>query len=178
MERRVYFVKKNYKMKKTLSIKQFIAELGGDFTEHMKKRIMNLWPRCVLTRDNDRNVLDLKHVEHTKYDCAKGKGKAKKEYVYGQLLINEGQLYFSNVCEEDDKTMKASMVDTIYDSLSSDDMYYYDEGDFLAKRVDDSNIDNVIDNIMRVCPPMSKKHLKIISRYCDVDDFNHEVIPL
>lgn len=170
-------MKKNYKMKKTLSVKQFISELGADFTVHMKNRIMNLWPRCVLTRDNDKNVLELKHVEHTKYDSAKGKGKAKKEFVYGQLLIDNGQLYFSKECNEDDKTMKAPMVDTIYDSLSNLGMYYYDEGDYLAKKVDDSNIDSVIDNIMRVCPPMSKKHLKIISKYCDVDDFNHEVIP-
>ncbi len=170
-------MKKNYRLRKTLSIKQFISEFGGDFTDLMKKRIMNLWPRCVLTRDEDKNVLDLKHVEHTKYDCDKVKGKAKKEFVYGQFLINEGHLYFSKECIEDDKTMKSSMVDTIYDSLSSQDIYYYDEGDFIAKKVDDDNIDSVIDNIMRDCPPMSKRHLRIISKYCDVDDFNHEIIP-
>ena len=94
------FCEKNYKMKRTLSIKQFISELGEDFTEHMKKRIMDLWPRCVLTRDKDRYILDLKHVEHTKHDCAKGTGKTKKEYAYGQLIINEGKLYFSEECIE------------------------------------------------------------------------------
>ena len=54
-------------------------------------------------------------------------------------------------------------------------MYYGD--DVRAKKIDDSNIDSVINNILRVCPPMSKKHLEIISKYCNVDDFNNEVMP-
>lgn len=167
-------MKKNYRMKRTLSIKHFISELGGDFTEHMKKRIMDLWPRCVLTRDEDRYILDLKHVEHTKHDCPKGKSKKKKEYTYGQLIINEGNLYFSKECIEDDTIMKIPMVDAIYESLDSEYIYYED---IKAKKIDDSNIDEVINNILRVCPPMSKRHLEIISKYCCVDDFNNEVMP-
>ncbi len=170
-------MKKNYKMKKTLSIKQFNTEFSDCLTDHMKKRILDLWPRCVLTREKDKDILDLKHVEHTKHDCTKGKSKAKKEYAYGQFVINDGKLYFSNKCIEDETTMKTSMVDTIFDSLSNEDMYHGEENDLTAKRVDDSNIDDVIDNIMRACPPISKRHLEIISKYCDVDDFNNEVVP-
>ncbi len=168
-------MKKNYNMKKTLSIKQFISEFDKDLTMHMKKTIMSLWPRCVLTRDKERHILDLKHVEHTKYDCIKGKSRTKKEYVFGQFIIDNGNLYFSDKCVKDDTVMKIPMVDTIYESLSSEDMYYGD--DVIAKKVDDSSIHGVINNIMRVCPPMSKRHLDIISKYCDVDDFNNEVIP-
>ncbi|MCK9218128.1 MAG: hypothetical protein M0P77_09470 [Firmicutes bacterium] len=165
-------MKKNYRIKKTLSIKQFISELGGDFTEHTKKRIMDLWPRCVLTRDSDKYILDLKHVEHIKHVCPKGKGKKKKEYVYGQLIIDEGNLYYSKDCIEDESTMKIPIVNTIYDSLSSVDMYYGDGIE--AKKIDDNNIDSIINNILYVCPPMSEKHLEIISKYWDVDDFNNK----
>ena len=61
-------MKKNYKMKKTISLKMFIAEFGENFSDHMKKRLLELEVRCVLTRKEDSNKLDLKHVEHTQHE--------------------------------------------------------------------------------------------------------------
>jgi hypothetical protein len=167
-------VKRNYRMKKTISIKQFISEFGEYLSKHMKKRILDLWPRCVLTRDEDRCILDLKHVEHTMFSCDSESGKVKKEYAYGQLIIDEGILYFSEKCIENDTVMQAPVVDTIYNSLSSEDMFFGE--DARAKKIDDSNIDSIIDNILKVCPPMSQRHLEIISKYCEVDDFNNKKV--
>ena len=72
-------VKKNHKMKRTISIKQFNTEFGEDFSKHMKQRLLELGKRCILTR-TESNILDLKHIEHTKYDCADGDNSSKKEY--------------------------------------------------------------------------------------------------
>lgn len=169
-------MKRNYRIKKTISVKQFISEFGESLSKHMKKRILDLWPRCVLTRNEDRCILDLKHVEHTMYDCNEyiksDLDKCQKEYAYGQFIIDEDTLYFSEKCVESDTVMQAPMVDTIYDFLSSEDMYFGENT--RAKKIDDSNIDFVIDNILKACPPMSQAHLKIISKYCDVDDFNNK----
>ena len=165
-------MKRNYRMKKTISVKQFISEFGESLSKHMKKRILDLWPRCVLTRDEDRCILDLKHVEHTMYDCNEDTKECQKEYAFGQFIIDEDTLYFSENCVENDTVMQIPMVDTIYDSLRNEDMFFGEEN--RAKKIDDSNIDFVIDNILKVCLPMSQEHLKIISKYCDVDDFNNK----
>lgn len=171
-------MKRNYRIKKTISVKQFITEFGESLSKHMKKRILDLWPRCVLTRDENRCILDLKHVEHTMYECNEGaksdSDKCQKEYAYGQFIIDEDILYFSENCVENDNIMQTPMVSTIYDSLSSEDMFFGEET--RAKKIDDSNIDFVIDNILKVCPPMSQAHLKIISKYCDIDDFNNKKV--
>ena len=160
-------VKKNYKMKKTISMKQFITEFGEDITKKMKKKLLELWPRCILTRDENSNILDLKHVEHIQYDCNSadngGSETCQKEYAYGQFIINDGNLYFSEKCLESDTVMKMPEVDAIFSSLNSEDIYF-DEG-IKAKKVDDDNIDYVIDNILTVCPEVSPEHLAIVSRY-------------
>jgi hypothetical protein len=160
-------VKKNYKMKKTISMKQFISEFGNDFSKHMKQRLLDLEVRCVLTRKDDDYRLELKHVEHTKYDCYNNLhnnfNAEQKEYAYGQLVMNDGKLYFSEKCSESDDVMQAPIVNSIYNSLNDEDVFY--DSDVKAKKVDDSNIDYVMDNILKACPEVSEEYLKIISKY-------------
>ncbi len=158
-------MKNHYKMKKTISFKQFIAEFGEGFSKHMKQRLLELGTRCILTRKENSYILDLKHVEHTKYDSRGNVGNSKnqKEYAYGQFVMNEGTLFFSKCCIENDDVMQISAVNDIYNSLRNDAMYM-DEG-INAKRIDDSNIDFVVDNILEVCPEVSAEHLAILSKY-------------
>jgi hypothetical protein len=160
-------MKKNYKMKKTISMKQFISEFGGDFSDHLKERLLELEVGCVLTRREDSNKLDIKHVEHLQYDCSGNSedatGKCKKEFTYGQFLVFDEELYFSDKCIESDEVMQAPIVDTIYSSLESKEEIF-DTGD-KAKKIDDSNIDYVINTILTVFPKASQSYLDIISRY-------------
>ena len=147
--------KRNYNMKKTISMKKFIAELGESFSDHMKKRLLELEVRCVLTRKEDNNILDIKHVEHTKQDG--------KEFVYGQFVVVEGVLYFSESHMESDEVMISPIVSTIYNTLESETITT-DDGN-IVKKVDDSNIDYVLDQILSVCPPVSQAYLDIMSKY-------------
>lgn len=154
-------MRKNYKMKKTISIKHFISEFGENFSEHIKKRLLELEVPSVLTRKQTSYILDLKHVEHTKYDCTlENNSVVQKEYVYGQFIVMDGVLYFSKDCIEDDKVMKSPIVDKIYYSLDEKDMLY--DNDITAKKVDDSNIDFVIDTIFTVFPQVSQRYLDIV----------------
>jgi hypothetical protein len=148
-------LKKNYNMKKTISMKKFIAELGENFSDHMKKRLLELEVRCVLTRKEENNILDIKHVEHTKQD--------DKEYVFGQFIVVEGVLYFSENHMEDKEVMPSPIVTTIYNSLNSESMTFEDGN--TGKIVDDSNIDYILDEILSVCPPVSQAYLDIMSKY-------------
>jgi len=147
--------KRNYNMKKTISMKKFIAELGENFSDHMKKRLLELEVRCVLTRKEESNILDIKHVEHLQHD--------NKEYVYGQFLVVEGVLYFSESYFENDDVMLSPVVSTIYDTLDSETATI-EEGP-TGKKIDDNNIDYVIDQILSVCPPVSQAYLDIMSKY-------------
>lgn len=147
--------KKNYNMKKTISMKKFIAELGENFSDHMKKRLLELEVRCVLTRKEENNILDIKHVEHTQHD--------NKEYVYGQFVVVEGILYFSQTHMENDEVIASPIVNSIYESLDSESITL-DDGNTI-KKVDENNIDFVIDNILSVCPPVSQAYLDIMSKY-------------
>lgn len=158
-------MKKIYRMKKTVSVKQFIVELGADFSKHVKQRLLELGGRCVLTRKDESFILDLRHVEHTKYDCiSRGSTPAtRKEYAFGQLIVHEGVLYFSQNCLENEDIMQAPMVSTIYNSLGSEELTL--EGDIKGKKIDDENIDYIVDNILTVCPEISPEHMAIISRY-------------
>jgi hypothetical protein len=157
------FVRKMYNMKKTISMKQFITELGENFSEHMKLRLKDLGSRCVLTRKEDNYRLNLKHIEHTMHECAVTSGiddnLIKKEYVYGQFVVQEGVLYFSEKCTESNDAVEASVVSTIYNSLNTEKIAI-DEID--AKLVDDSNIDYIIDTVLEVCPPVSQAHLEMV----------------
>jgi hypothetical protein len=152
-------------MKKTVSMKQFLNEFGAEFSKHMKQRLLELGARCVLTRADESFILDVRHVEHTKYDCNPQEGNevSHKEYAFGQFVAHEGLLYFSDSCLENDDIMQAPIVSDIYNSLSSETLVIDDC--VTAKKVDDENIDYIIDNILTVCPEVSPEHLAIISRY-------------
>lgn len=149
-------MKKNYKMKKTISIKMFINEFGENFSEHMKNRLLELEVRSVLTRKEDDYRLDIKHVEHTQHDF----DNLQKEYVYGQLLVIDGTLYFSENCIESNYITQSPIVDVIYSNLSSDSIIL--DGDNKAKKIDDSNIDYVVDTLLSVFPDVSQSYLSII----------------
>ena len=157
-------LKKNYRVKKTISMKQFISEFGENFSPHVKKRLLELEIRCVLTRKEELFKFDLKHVEHTKYHCISKDGSAtlEKEYVYGQLVVLEGILYFSEKCIESADVTHSPIVSSIYSSLSSDHMVVNENMEL--KKVDDSNIDFVIDTILTVCPEVSQGYLDIVKQ--------------
>ena len=155
-------MKKMYNIKKTISMKQFISEFGGTFTEQMKNRLLELEMGCVLIRKEENHHLQLKHVQHTKYACPSGSGKpgAQKEYAYGQFIVIEGILYFAEDCKESDQVMEAPVVSSIYEALDSEDMITT-EG-INAKKIDDSNIDFVINSILEVFPEVSKEYQDIV----------------
>lgn len=163
-KRRMIILKNNYNRKNTISVKMFISEFGENFSKHLKKRLMELEVRCLLTRKEFTHLLDLKHVEHLKYQCNYEEDNAsevsKKEYAYAQFAVIEGVLYFSESCIENDKIMQSPMVSTIYNSLDSEDVILH-EGRNL-KRIDDSNIDYVIDSILESCPDVSQSYLDIV----------------
>lgn len=156
-------MRKMYNIKKTISLRQFITELGENFSEHMKSKLKELGSRCVLTRKEDNNRLNLKHVEHTMHECAVTSGSEantiNKEYVYGQFVVQEGVLHFSKKCAESNDTVEAPVVETIYNALNTEEVYI---DEIEAKVVDDSNIDYIIDTILTVCPPVSQAHLDIV----------------
>lgn len=158
-------MKRIYRMKKTISMKQFITEFGGGYSKRTKKRLLELGERCVMTRKDESFILDIKHVEHTKYDVNSQEHTEiiQKEYAFGQFVAHEGSLYFSESCIENDDVMQSPVVNTIFSSLNSDNLVL-DNG-VTAKKVNDENIDYIIDNILTVCPEVSPEHLAIVSRY-------------
>lgn len=157
-KRRMFILKNNYNRKNTISVKMFISEFGENFSKHLKKRLMELEVRCLLTRKEFPYLLDLKHVEHLKYQC--NSEDCQKEYAYAQFAVIDGELYFSESCLENDKIMQSPIVSTIYNSLNSEGMILH-EGINL-KRIDDSNIDYVLDNILSSCPDVSQSYLDIV----------------
>ena len=163
-------MKKNYKMKRTISIKQFVAEFSVSLSEHIKERLLELGERCILNRRDESHILDLRHVEHLKYECccdSESDKECKKEYAYGQLVVKEGTLYFSQCCVENADIMQSPVVNDIYDAISNPEVQI-EEG-IVGKSLDDSNIDYVIDNILKVCPKVSPEHMAIIAKYVTVD---------
>jgi len=163
-------MKRNYKMKKTISVKQFVAEFSVSLSEHIKERLLELGERCILNRREESHILDLRHVEHLKYECCCGSEddkECKKEYAYGQLVVKEGILYFSQCCVENADIMQSPVVNDIYEAISNPEVEI-EEG-IVGKALDDSNIDYVIDNILKVCPKVSDEHMAIIAKYVTVD---------
>lgn len=153
--------KKNYKLKKTISMKQFILEFGENFSDHVKNRLLELEVRCVLTRETDENRLDLKHVEHTKFDSKSDNSKtSKKEYTYGEFVVIDGILYFSEKCVENATVMQSPIVNTVYAALSSDNSIFF--GDTTLKKVDDTNIDYLINTMLTVYPEVSERYIGIL----------------
>jgi len=145
-------MKKRYTMKKTISMKRFIIQLGDNFSDHVKNKLLNLEVRCVLTRQEDNYRFDILHVEHLKYD--------DKEYSYGRLIVLDGKLYFSNKCTENDQITQAPIVENIYNSLDNDGMIT-DKG-IDAKEINDSNVDYIIDTMLTVFPQVSQSYLDIM----------------
>jgi hypothetical protein len=142
-------------------MKQFILEFGVNFSEHMKKKLMELESRSYLIRKEVSNRFDLKHVEHIEYEHSRDiDSTVLKEYVYGQFEVNEDILYFSQSCEETTKVMQAPIVSKIYDSLESDGAILSDGRNM--KRIGDGNIDYIVDSTLAACPKVSQKYLDII----------------
>ncbi|MDP4089478.1 MAG: hypothetical protein Q8930_09450 [Bacillota bacterium] len=156
--------KTNHTRKSTVSIKMFINEFGESFPEHLKERLMDLDARCFLTRKDIPYRFDLKHVEHLQYKFTSGKEDPKapysKEYAYGQFVVLDGRLYLSESCLENNEIMESDIVKAIYNDLDSEGMVF-DEGRNL-KRLDDNNIDFVIDSILSSCPEVSQAYLDIV----------------
>lgn len=143
-------------MKKTISINQFIEELGENFSDKVKERLLDFDEVSVLTRNEDRNSFDLKHVEHTRHECVSPDGLkvSNKEYCYGRFLVEEGILYYSDDCTENDQVTVHPIAKKIYCSL---------EGNDINKVVDDNNIDYIIDTLLNECPKVSQKYLDIVN---------------
>lgn len=163
-------MKKNYKMKRTISMKQFVVEFGEGLSKHMKQRLLELGERCILNRRDESHILDLRHVEHLKYECccdSEDGAAPKKEYAYGQLVVKEGKLYLSQNCIENDDIMQSPVVGEIYSTISSPEEQL--EEDIVGKLIDESSIDFVIDTILNVCPKVSAEHMAIIAKYVTVD---------
>lgn len=153
--------KKNYRINRTVSMKQFISKYGENLSEHTKQRLMELEVRCVLTRKDKETVFDLKHVEHTKFTFnSDGNPSSKKEYSYGQLIAVNDAIYFSEKCEISKDVMESPIANTIFNSLSENEMITFN--DTRAKKIDDSNIDYIIDALLTVCPEVSQKYKDII----------------
>lgn len=150
----------HYTKKRSISMKQFITEFGMNFSEHMKKKLMELESRSFLTRKEVSNRFDLKHVEHLEYEhtCSLN-NTVLKEYVYGQFEVNEDILYFSQNCQESAKVMQSPIVSKIYDSLGCEGAILNDGRNL--KRIGDNNIDYIVDSTLSVCPKVSQKYLDI-----------------
>jgi hypothetical protein len=157
-------MKKDYRIKKSISIRQFISEFGEGFSEHIKEKLLQLEERSFLTRKVDNCKLDLKHVEHPLYDCAcdleNSTRTGKKEYTFAQFIIHNDSLYFSDSCLEGDEIMQAPVISTIFNSLDNQDMIC--EAGSTGKKVTDDNIDFIVDSLLDACPQVSQGYLDII----------------
>lgn len=155
----------NYTRKSRVSIKMFITEFGEEFPEHVKKRLMELESRCYLARKEVVYRFDLRHVEHLKYDCScEGSSSlvpCSKEYAYGQFVVLEGILYFSDSCVENNEIIQSPTIDTIFNGLGCENIIS-DDGRNL-KKLDDDNIDYVIDSILASCPQVSQSYMDIVN---------------
>ncbi|MDD3224588.1 MAG: hypothetical protein PHX70_07780 [Clostridium sp.] len=152
----------NNRKKRSISVKTFISELGENFSQHIKERLLDLDSRSFLSRKDNYARFDIKHVEHLQYTCNDAKGnplKSKKEYVYGELEVIEEVLYLSENCDETKEIIQAPGIKEIYDSLDSEGMVKEDRN---LKRLNDSNIDAVVDGIIKICPDVSQKYMDIV----------------
>ena len=142
-------------------MKQFVLEFGNTFSNHMKNRLLELELGCVLIRKEETYRLNLKHVEHIKYDSStQESGKTQKEYVYGQFIVLEEILYYAQNCTETNQVMQSPVVAKIYNGLSDEGIISVEGVN--AKKIDDTNIDFVMDSILAVFPEVSKEYLNIV----------------
>ncbi|ADL52343.1 hypothetical protein [Clostridium cellulovorans] len=153
--------KAKHSRKSAVSIKMFIKEFGEDFPAHVKERLMDLEVRCFLTRKEIAYRFDLKHVEHLQYqttsDEVESSAPCSKEYAYGQFVVLDGKLYFSESCLENKDIMQSPMVSIIYNALNSEEIIELTN----LKRLDDNNIDFVVDKILSSCPEVSQSYIDI-----------------
>lgn len=160
----MFNLRANSARKSTVSVKMFIKEFGEDFPKHVKERLMDLESRCFLTRKEIDYRFDLKHVEHLQYETASDtenpSAPNSKEYAYGQFAVVDGKLYFSESCIETDQIMQSPMVSSIYNALDSEGIIS-DEGRDL-KRINDNNIDFIVDSILSSCPQVSQSYMDIV----------------
>ncbi|MPN01869.1 hypothetical protein SDC9_149081 [bioreactor metagenome] len=156
-------MQRNYNLKKTISIKKFIAEFGGTFSEAIKTRLSDLEIRSVLTRKAYTNVLDIKHVEHTQYPCTDEDTLdcGTKEYSFGEFLVIDNVLYYSNNCLEGPTVTKSPVSDLIYNNLGDENIINF-EG-IEGKQITDANIDYVIDTLLEYCSDVSQKYKDTIA---------------
>lgn len=147
-----------YKVKSAVSLKQFIAEFGGEFSEPMKEKLMELESRSFLTRKDINNRFDIKHVEHIQF--LSSNDSKPKEYAYGQFEVNDGVLYFSENCLESAEVMQSPKVTSIYSALKSDNTMFNNGRNL--KKVDENNVHFIVDSILETCPEVSQGYLDII----------------
>lgn len=156
--------KMNRTRKRAISIKMFLTEFGENFPDNVKERMMALESRCYLTRKEIPYQFDLKHVEHLQYECAANEAhspaRRSKEYAYGQFVVLEGQLYFSECCVESNEIMQSPMVSIIFNDLSSEGIISIDGRNL--KKLTGENIDLVVDKILSSCPQVSQAYRNII----------------
>lgn len=145
---------------KTISMKKFISEVGKDFTPLVKENLLKLELRCVLTRVDHINVLNIKHVEHSKHTSTDTTGTSEKEFIFGQLITIEGNLYFSNTCNENEKSEKCDCIDSVFDSIERTELLL-DSGAKI-KIIDDENVAQFIASMLGCIPDVSERYLKIL----------------
>lgn len=144
----------------------FISEFGEAFTSHTKQKLMEIRNSCILIRKAPGDSFDIKHVEHTKHilDNADGTSNMKpREYTFGQLLINEDLLYFSKECEETEDAIQHPAISDIYSNMDTKPEVL--EDNIEGKRIEDSNVDYLVDHLTELYPPLSEEYLKIIGKY-------------
>lgn len=151
---------KKHNFTKTISIKRFINEFGVFYSTHMCEKLMELELRTVLTRTDILNALNIKHVEHTKYSCNSDGIASEKELVFGQLISIEGNLYFCADCDENETAAKCTAVDQIFNSICGNE-YTLSSG-AKVKKIDDSNIDALVDSLLKNIPDVSDRYMKIL----------------
>ncbi|MBP1744992.1 MAG: hypothetical protein H6Q58_1970 [Firmicutes bacterium] len=149
-----------YNFAKTISMKKFIAEFGGSYTPLIKENLLKLELRSVLTRVENMNVLNIKHVEHAKHTSTDVSGTSEKEYIFGQLVSLEGKLYFSTACSENEKSEKCHCIDAVYDSIDRPEQLL-DSGTSV-KAIDDENVEQFIGGMLNCIPDVSERYLKIL----------------
>jgi len=142
----------------------FVTELGENLSDHVKDRLLELELRCVLTRKEDYNRLDIKHVEHIQHDCSSGfeddSDISNKEYVYGQLWVRDEDLYFSEKCTVEKGVEESPIVSTIYHALKTTPVVL--DSDTCGKKINDDNIDYIVDTLLTVFPDVSEAHLNMV----------------
>jgi len=149
-----------YNFAKTISMKKFISEFGGTYSPLVKQSLLKLEMRCVLTRNESLNVLNIKHVEHSKHTSTDASDTSEKEYIFGQLISLEGNLYFSKFCDANEKSEKCECIDAVYDTIDRPELLLDSES--TVKIIDDGNVDQFVSAMLKCIPDVSERYKKIL----------------